>query len=46
MEIQPTGDISEYTASFTSETLREGKRGRNKVQSLKLTLKAEGTIIR
>ncbi|KAG7226132.1 hypothetical protein INR49_014226, partial [Caranx melampygus] len=42
VEIQPTGEISEYTATFTSETLREGKRGRNKVQSLKLALKAEG----
>lgn len=42
VEIQPTGEISEYTATFTSETLREGKRGRNKVQSLKVTLKAEG----
>ncbi|XP_067470643.1 apolipoprotein B-100 [Thunnus thynnus] len=42
VEIQPTGEISEYTATMTSETLREGKEGRHKVDSLKLTLKAEG----
>ncbi|KAF6724379.1 Apolipoprotein B-100, partial [Oryzias melastigma] len=43
VEIQPTGKVSEYTATFTDETVREGKRGRHKVESLKLTLKAEGT---
>ncbi|XP_070836043.1 apolipoprotein B-100 isoform X2 [Chaetodon trifascialis] len=42
VEIQPTGEVSEYTATITDETLREGKKGRHKVQSLKLTLKAEG----
>uniref|UniRef100_A0A3B3IC86 Apolipoprotein Ba n=1 Tax=Oryzias latipes TaxID=8090 RepID=A0A3B3IC86_ORYLA len=42
VEIQPTGKVSEYSATFTDETLREGKRGRHKVESLKLTLKAEG----
>ncbi|CAJ1074177.1 apolipoprotein B-100 [Xyrichtys novacula] len=42
IEIQPTGEVSEYTATITQETLREGKKGRNKVSSLKLTLKAEG----
>ncbi|XP_040916458.1 apolipoprotein B-100 [Toxotes jaculatrix] len=42
VEIQPTGEISEYTATITDETLREGKRGRHKVDFLKLTLKAEG----
>ncbi|XP_040925269.1 apolipoprotein B-100 isoform X2 [Betta splendens] len=42
VEIQPTGAVSEYTATFTDETLREGKRGRHKTESLKLTLKAEG----
>lgn len=44
IEIQPTGKVSEYTATITDETLREGKRGRNKVESLKLVLKTEGTI--
>ncbi|XP_060918741.1 apolipoprotein B-100 [Labrus mixtus] len=42
VEIQPTGQVSEYTATITQETLREGKKGRNKVEYLKLTLKAEG----
>ncbi|KAK2825862.1 hypothetical protein Q5P01_020076 [Channa striata] len=42
VEIQPTGEVSEYTATITDETLREGKRGRHKIESLKLTLKAEG----
>lgn len=42
IEIQPTGEISEYTATITSETLRDGKKGRHKVETLKLTLKAEG----
>uniref|UniRef100_UPI003AAA740B apolipoprotein B-100 n=1 Tax=Centroberyx gerrardi TaxID=166262 RepID=UPI003AAA740B len=42
VEIQPTGEVSEYTATITGETLREGREGRHKVDSLKLTLKAEG----
>ncbi|KAM3595280.1 uncharacterized protein V6R79_021014 [Siganus canaliculatus] len=42
VEIQPTGKISEYTAILTEETLREGKKGRHKVESLKLILRAEG----
>ncbi|XP_056447304.1 apolipoprotein B-100 isoform X2 [Gadus chalcogrammus] len=43
IEIQPTGEVSEYIATLTGETLREGKDGRHKVDSLKLSLKAEGT---
>ncbi|KAF7201026.1 apolipoprotein B-100 isoform X2 [Nothobranchius furzeri] len=42
VEIQPTGKVTEYTATIADETLREGKKGRHKVESLKLTLKAEG----
>uniref|UniRef100_A0A667YKX4 Apolipoprotein B n=1 Tax=Myripristis murdjan TaxID=586833 RepID=A0A667YKX4_9TELE len=42
VEIQPTGEVSDYTATITSETLRAGKEGQHKVDSLKLTLKAEG----
>ncbi|XP_072221414.1 apolipoprotein B-100 [Leuresthes tenuis] len=42
VEIQPTGKVSEYTATLTDETLREGKKGRHRVDSLKLTLRAEG----
>ncbi|XP_016329670.1 apolipoprotein B-100-like [Sinocyclocheilus anshuiensis] len=40
--IQPTGDITEYTAAFAYELLNEGKEGRQKVDSLKIILKAEG----
>ncbi|CAL8271230.1 unnamed protein product [Merluccius merluccius] len=43
IEIQPTGEVSEYTATLTGETLHEGKDGRHKVDSLKLSLKAEGS---
>ncbi|XP_030615071.1 apolipoprotein B-100 [Archocentrus centrarchus] len=42
VEIQPTGTVSEYTATITDEALREGKRGRHRVETLKLTLRAEG----
>uniref|UniRef100_A0A672I0G0 Apolipoprotein Ba n=1 Tax=Salarias fasciatus TaxID=181472 RepID=A0A672I0G0_SALFA len=42
VEIRPTGEVSEYSATITEETLREGKKGRHKVETLKLTLKAEG----
>uniref|UniRef100_A0A3B4FGW7 Apolipoprotein Ba n=1 Tax=Pundamilia nyererei TaxID=303518 RepID=A0A3B4FGW7_9CICH len=42
VEIQPTGTVSEYTATIADETVREGKRGRHKVETLKLILKAEG----
>ncbi|XP_042356872.1 apolipoprotein B-100 isoform X2 [Plectropomus leopardus] len=42
VEIQPTGEVSEYTATITDETLREGKKGRRRVDCLKLSLKAEG----
>ncbi|XP_067273062.1 apolipoprotein B-100-like [Pseudorasbora parva] len=40
--IQPTGDITEYAATIAYELLNEGKEGRQKVDSLKMTLKAEG----
>ena len=46
VEIQPTGEVSEYTATITGETLREGKKGHHKVDTLKLTVKAEGTFIK
>ncbi|XP_026089616.1 apolipoprotein B-100-like [Carassius auratus] len=40
--IQPTGDITEYTAAFAYELLNEGKEGPQKVDSLKMFMKAEG----
>ncbi|KAM4724117.1 apolipoprotein B-100 [Anableps anableps] len=42
VELQPTGKVSEYTATIIDETLREGRKGRHKTESLKLTLRAEG----
>ena len=41
VEIQPTGEVSEYSAVITSETLRD-EEGRREMETLKLTLKAEG----
>lgn len=46
VEIQPTGTVSEYTATIADEMVREGKRGRHKVETLKLILKAEGNAIK
>ncbi|KAI5616809.1 apolipoprotein B-100, partial [Silurus asotus] len=43
MVLQPTGDVSEYTATVSYEVLKEGKEGRHKVDSLVVSLKAEGT---
>ncbi|XP_036449677.1 apolipoprotein B-100 [Colossoma macropomum] len=43
LELQPTGEVSEYTATMAYELLREGKEGRHKVDSLVLLLKAEGS---
>lgn len=42
MELQPTGDISEYSATVSYEVLKEGQEGRHKVDSLVVSLKAEG----
>uniref|UniRef100_A0A8B9KIY2 Apolipoprotein Ba n=1 Tax=Astyanax mexicanus TaxID=7994 RepID=A0A8B9KIY2_ASTMX len=42
VELQPTGDVTEYTATLAYELLREGKEGRHKVDSLMFSLKAEG----
>ena len=40
VDIQPTGDVTEYTATIAYKLLSEGK-GRQ-VDSLKMILKAEG----
>ncbi|KAM9777528.1 apolipoprotein B-100 [Neosynchiropus ocellatus] len=42
IELQPNGEVSEYSATLTQETIREGKEHRRKAEILKLTLKAEG----
>eukprot|EP00064_Thunnus_orientalis_P009740 superscaffoldBa00001255_g9766 len=43
VDIKPTKEVSEYTATIAYELLNEGKDGRQKVDSLKMTLRAEGT---
>lgn len=42
MEMHPTGEVSEYTATLAYELLREGEEGRQKVDSIKFVLRAEG----
>lgn len=42
VELHPTGEVSEYTATVGYELLREGEEGRQKVDMVKLVLKAEG----
>ncbi|RXN25662.1 Apolipoprotein B-100-like protein [Labeo rohita] len=39
LSIQPTGDISEYTAAFNYELLNEGKEGRQKATEATATMK-------
>ncbi|KAF0023648.1 hypothetical protein F2P81_024278 [Scophthalmus maximus] len=42
VELHPTGEVTEYTATLAYELLREGEEGRQKVDSVKLILRAEG----
>ncbi|KAG7508735.1 apolipoprotein B-100-like [Solea senegalensis] len=42
VDIQPTNEVSEYTATIAYKLLSEGKDGRQKVDSLKMALRAEG----
>ncbi|KPP70386.1 apolipoprotein B-100-like, partial [Scleropages formosus] len=42
VEIQPTGDITEYTATFSYDVLKKGKDGQQDIDTVKMTLKAEG----
>nr|XP_023690467.1 apolipoprotein B-100 [Paramormyrops kingsleyae] len=42
LELQPAGDVTEYTATLSYELLREGKEGRHKVDAIKMVLSAEG----
>ncbi|XP_038144044.1 apolipoprotein B-100 isoform X1 [Cyprinodon tularosa] len=42
VELQPTGKVSKFVATISDETVREGKRGRTKVETLKLSLRTEG----
>ncbi|TNN45216.1 Apolipoprotein B-100 [Liparis tanakae] len=43
VEIQPSHEVSEYTATIAYKLLNEGKDGHQKVDSLKLALRAEGS---
>ncbi|KAM9354956.1 apolipoprotein B-100-like [Pholidichthys leucotaenia] len=43
LDIKPTNEVSEYTASIAYDLLSEGKEGRQKVDSLTFTLRTEGT---
>lgn len=42
VELHPTGEVSEYTATLAYELLREGEEGRQRVDSVKFVLRAEG----
>ncbi|XP_023122791.2 apolipoprotein B-100-like [Amphiprion ocellaris] len=42
IDIEPTNEVTEYTATIAYKLLSEGKDGRQKVDSLKMILKAEG----
>ncbi|XP_056219329.1 apolipoprotein B-100-like [Seriola aureovittata] len=42
VDIKPTKEVSEYTATIAYKLLSEGKDGHQKVDSLKMTLRAEG----
>ncbi|XP_061890747.1 apolipoprotein Bb, tandem duplicate 1 [Entelurus aequoreus] len=43
LELHPTGEITEYTATLAYELLKEGDEGKHKVDALKFILRAEGT---
>lgn len=45
VDIKPTKEVSEYTATIAYKLLNEGKDGRQKVDSLKMILKAEGMSV-
>ncbi|XP_071776893.1 apolipoprotein B-100-like [Centroberyx gerrardi] len=40
--LHPTGEVTEYTATIAYELLKEGDGGRQKVDSVKMILRAEG----
>uniref|UniRef100_A0AAX7TSL5 Vitellogenin domain-containing protein n=1 Tax=Astatotilapia calliptera TaxID=8154 RepID=A0AAX7TSL5_ASTCA len=44
VELHPTGEVSEYTATIAYELLSEGDNDRQKVDSLKFILKADGNV--
>lgn len=44
VELHPTGEVTEYTATLAYELLKEGDEGRQKVDSLKFIVRAEGNV--
>lgn len=44
MELHPTGEVTEYTATVAYELLKEGEEGRQKVDSVNFILRAEGNV--
>uniref|UniRef100_A0A3P9MAN0 Apolipoprotein Bb, tandem duplicate 2 n=1 Tax=Oryzias latipes TaxID=8090 RepID=A0A3P9MAN0_ORYLA len=42
VELHPTGDVTGYSATIAYEQLKEGEEGRQRVDSLKFVLRAEG----
>lgn len=44
VDISPSKEVTEYTATITYKLLTEGKDGKQNVDSLKLALRAEGMI--
>ncbi|XP_041814378.1 apolipoprotein B-100-like [Chelmon rostratus] len=42
VELHPTGEVTEYTATVAYELLKEGEEGRQKVDSVKFILRADG----
>ncbi|XP_041814966.1 apolipoprotein Bb, tandem duplicate 1 [Chelmon rostratus] len=42
VELHPTGEVTEYTATVAYELLKEGEEGRQKVDAVKFILRAEG----
>uniref|UniRef100_A0A672H2G7 Vitellogenin domain-containing protein n=1 Tax=Salarias fasciatus TaxID=181472 RepID=A0A672H2G7_SALFA len=44
VELHPTGEVTEYTATVSYEVLRMGEEGRQKVDSVKVILRAEGIL--
>lgn len=42
-ELQPSGDVSEYTATITDERTKESRKGLFRVKTL--TVKAEGIFL-
>lgn len=44
MELHPTGEVTEYTATIAYELLMEGDDGRQEVDAVRFILRAEGNL--